>query len=68
MRQVKKVVSGLFVQSRVKEKLKDEGVRLASDAIDALEALAHQELEKAAARAKANARKTVQAHDILPGD
>ncbi len=54
----------LVVGSKVKEAIKIEGCNTAGDLTDALSAEVAGLVKKAAARAKANGRKTVRAADI----
>jgi len=64
----KKAVSEpLYVASKVKAALKDHGCNVAGDALEGLQGWIAWHVQQAAARAKANGRKTVRAHDfILP--
>ena len=57
----------LLVGSKTKAALKDHGVNVASDALDGLNQVVHWYIHQAAARAQANGRKTVRAHDVLVG-
>jgi len=54
----------LVVGSKVKDAIKAEGCNTSGDLADALSAEVATMLKKAAARAKANGRKTVRAADI----
>jgi hypothetical protein len=54
----------LLVGSKTKAALKDHGVNVASDALDGLNGIIYWYLDQAAARAAANGRKTVRAHDF----
>ena len=54
----------LVVGSKVKDAIKAEGCNTAGDLTDALSAEVAGLVKKAAARAKANGRKTVRATDI----
>ena len=54
----------LVVKSKVKEALKELGCNTASDALEGLDAVVARAVKQAAARAKANSRKTVRAHDF----
>ncbi len=58
----------LLIASKVRGAVKDADCNFASDAIAGLNAYVHWLVNQATARAKANGRKTVRAHDfILPG-
>ncbi len=50
--------------SRVKEAAKAQGLRMAGDAVDAINKAVDDMLRKAGSRAKGNGRKTIQAQDI----
>ncbi len=54
----------LVVGSKVKEAIKAEGCNTASTALEALSNKATEMVKAAAARAKANGRKTVRAEDF----
>ncbi len=54
----------LVVGSKVKDAIKAEGCNTAGDLTDALSAEVAGLVKKAAARAKANGRKTVRAADL----
>ncbi len=54
----------LLVSSKVKNAIKEEGLMCSSDTMDALNDCVHCCLKKAADRAKANGRKTVQPKDL----
>jgi histone H3/H4 len=54
----------LVVQSKVKQAAKDSGMRMSSDAVDALSGLVNDAIKKAADRAKANKRQTIKASDV----
>ncbi|HLC92468.1 MAG TPA: hypothetical protein VJH23_02055 [archaeon] len=54
----------LVVGSKVKEAIKKEGCNTAGDAVDALSEVVAWNIKKAAARAKANGRKTVRGVDF----
>ncbi len=54
----------LLVGSKTKDALRSSGCNVASDALDGLNGVIHWYLEQAAARAKANGRKTVRGHDF----
>ena len=57
--------AGAFVTiSKVKEAIKAGGCNTAGDALEGLNACIASAIESAAARATANGRKTVRAHDI----
>lgn len=53
------------VGSKVKAGVKAHGCNFGGDSIDALNMVVHWYIEQATARAKANGRKTVRAHDFL---
>ena len=55
----------VIVASKAKAALKSQGCNCAGDALDALNGYAGWLLQQAAARAKANGRKTVRAHDFM---
>lgn len=55
----------LVVKSKCKEALKAHDVNVAADALDGLNMVVGWYIEQAAARAAANGRKTVRAHDFL---
>ena len=57
----------LVVKSKCKEALKAHGCNVAGDALDGLNMVVGWYCEQAAARAAANGRKTVRAHDFLVG-
>ena len=54
----------LLVSSKVKNIIKAEGLMCASETMDALNDCVHACIKKAADRARANGRKTVQAKDL----
>jgi len=54
----------LVVKSTVKNTLKASGCNTASDALEGLEKVVKNAVAQAAARAKANGRKTVRSHDF----
>jgi len=54
----------LLVGSKVREYIKCKDLMCSSEVLDALNEYVHCCLDKAAERAKANGRKTVQARDI----
>lgn len=54
----------LVVGSKVKEAIKAQGCNTAGDAADTLSGIVSGMVEKAAARAKANGRKTVRGVDF----
>jgi histone H3/H4 len=57
----------MYVASKVKAALKAAGCNVAGDALEGLQGWIGWHIQQAAARAKANGRKTVRAHDfILP--
>ena len=53
------------VGSKVKAAVKAKGCNFGGDSLDALNMVVHWYIEQAAARAKANGRKTVRAHDFM---
>jgi histone H3/H4 len=55
----------LVVGSKVKAAIKATGCNTSGDAIDGLNAWVGWLISQAAARAKANGRKTVRAHDFM---
>ncbi len=55
----------LLVGSKTKATLKDMGVNVSGDCLDALNEVVHWHLQQAAARAGANGRKTVRGYDFL---
>jgi len=55
----------LLVGSKTKEALKGHDVNVAGDALEGLNGVVHWYIEQAAARAKANGRKTVRPHDFV---
>jgi hypothetical protein len=57
----------LVVKSKCKEALKASGCNVAGDALDGLNMIVGWHIEQAAARAAANGRKTVRAHDFIVG-
>jgi hypothetical protein len=57
----------MLVASKVKASLKDKGCNTAGDALEGLNGWVSWLVEQAAARAKANGRKTVRAHDFYAG-
>ena len=58
------MADALVVGSKVKEAIKAEGMNTAGDVIEGLSAIVADLVKKAAARAKANGRKTVRAADF----
>ena len=59
----------LLIGSKTKEALKANEVNVAGNALDGLNCVVHWYIQQAAARAKANGRKTVRADDfIVMGD
>jgi histone H3/H4 len=54
----------LIVGSKVKNYIKEKDMMSSSDMLDSLNEAVHELLDKAAERAQANNRKTVQAKDI----
>ena len=54
----------MLVASKVKARIKDAGFNTAGDALDGLNELVAQYVDRATRRANANGRKTVRAHDF----
>jgi len=54
-----------LVKSVCKEALKETGCNVAGDALEGLNMVVGWYIQQAAARAEANGRKTVRAHDFL---
>lgn len=61
----KKTMEVLLVGSKVKAAIKDAGCNTGGDAIDGLNGWVHWLIGQATARAGANGRKTVRAHDFI---
>lgn len=61
----KKTKEMLLVNSKVREAIKAAGCNTAGDALDGLNEVVHHYIQQATARADANGRKTVRAHDFL---
>ncbi len=61
------VLDMLLVGSKTKAALKDKGVNVSADTLDALNMVVYWYIDQAAARAGANGRKTVRGHDVLSG-
>ena len=57
----------LLVGSKVKQAIRDAGCNTGGDAIDGLNTWVHWLIDQATARAEANHRKTVRAHDFMVG-
>lgn len=55
----------LLVGSKVKAAIRDQGCNTGGDAIEGLNNWVHWLIGQAAARAEANHRKTVRAHDFM---
>jgi histone H3/H4 len=55
----------LIVASKAKAAISAKGCNSGGDAVDGLNAWVHWLIEQATARAKANGRKTVRAHDFI---
>lgn len=55
----------IVVSSKAKALLKKAGCNTAGDALEALNGVLYWYLEQAAARAKANGRKTVRGYDFM---
>ncbi len=51
-------------KSKLYEVLKEKGMRVSGDAIDAVDDMVEEAIKKAAERAKANGRKTVKGCDF----
>lgn len=60
-----KQIKALFVKSRVKEKVKAAGLRIGNAALEELEKVASEELDKAIRRTKMNNRKTIKPQDVI---
>ena len=58
------MADALVVGSKVKEAIKGEGCNTAGDVVDAMSAKVGAMVKEAAARAKANGRKTVRGVDF----
>lgn len=54
----------MLVASKVKAMIKDAGFNTAGDALEGLNELVAQYVDRATRRANANGRKTVRAHDF----
>ena len=65
MAKKKKELDMLLVGSKTKEALKERDVNVAGDALEGLNQVVHWYIQQAAARAEANGRKTVRAHDFV---
>ncbi len=55
----------LLVASKTKEAIKAHDVNVAGNALDGLNAVVNRYIQQAAARAKANGRKTVRPDDFI---
>ena len=55
----------LLVASKVRETIKTAGCNTGGDAVDGLNGWVHWLITQATARASANGRKTVRAHDFM---
>ena len=55
----------LLVGSKVREAVRAKGCNFGGDSIEGLNAWVHWLIDQAAARANANGRKTVRAHDFI---
>jgi len=55
----------ILISSKTKAALKECGVNVSGDSLEALNAVVHWYIEQAARRAQANGRKTVRAHDFI---
>jgi histone H3/H4 len=51
-------------KSKLAEFLKEQGMRMSGDAIDAIDDLVEKTIKKAAERANSNGRKTVKPYDF----
>ena len=51
-------------KSKLAELLKEQGVRMSGDAIDAIDEMVEEAIKKAAERANSNGRKTVKPYDF----
>ena len=54
----------LLVKAKVKDYVKEEGLMSSSDLVEAINECVYECLDRAAERAKANGRKTVQPRDV----
>jgi histone H3/H4 len=61
----KKTAEVLLVGSKVKAAIKEAGCNSSADAIEGLNTWVHWLIGQATARAAANGRKTVRAHDFM---
>jgi hypothetical protein len=61
----KAVAETLLIASKVRASVKDSDCNFAGDALDGLNTYVHWLISQATARAKANGRKTVRAHDFI---
>ena len=55
----------VLVGSKVKAALRAQEVNVGEGTLDALNGMLHWYIQQAAARAKANGRKTVRPHDVI---
>ncbi len=67
-KQGKKKGEMLLVGSKVKAAIKSHGCNTAGDAVEGLNQWVHWLVDQASARASANGRKTVRAHDFIALD
>jgi hypothetical protein len=58
-------IDNYCVGSKIKAAVKAKGCNFGGDSLDALNMVIHWYIEQGTARAKANGRKTVRAHDFL---
>ncbi len=61
----KKSTEILLVGSKVRAEIKEAGFNFGGDALEGLNGWVHWHIEQATARAAANGRKTVRAHDFM---
>ena len=55
----------LLVGSKVRAEVKEAGCNFGGDSLDGLNSWVHWLIQQAVARAEANGRKTVRAHDFM---
>ncbi len=58
------MAKNIVYKSKVQELLKEHGLRMSGDAVDAVDDMVEEAIKKAAERAKANGRKTVKGCDF----
>jgi histone H3/H4 len=64
MSETETAAGSLVVKSKAKKKLKELGLNTAKDALEGLDRVVSEYLERAASRASENGRKTVRSHDF----